>query len=90
MYWQALKNECKITFQVQFMSSLRKSLLLFELKAKKYVLGTYFRKYVSTYRKTFNSTRVYYSFFRPLGAGIIQGRLLSKGGYNCTILIFYP
>ena len=42
------------------------------------------------YRKTLNCTRGYYSFFRPLGAGIIQGRVLLKGGYNCTFSKFYP
>ena len=44
----------------------------------------------NAYRKTFNCTRGYYSFLKPLGAGIIQGRLLIKGGYNCTILKYYP
>ena len=42
------------------------------------------------YRKTFNSTRGYYSFFWPLGAGIIQGRVLFKGGYYCYMVKLDP
>ena len=41
----------------------------------------HFGRYVGTYRKSFHSGRGCYSFFRPLGAGIIQGRLLFEGGY---------
>ena len=42
------------------------------------------------YHKTFNSARGYYSFFRPLGAGIIQGRLLFKGGHYFKLTDLYP